>query len=359
MRFWVGGYTAESDGRADGIATLTAGDADSGWASGVLSAGDRAAAAAGSPSWLAAHPFADVVYAALESDGNVQAFRRVGETTLEKLGSPVAAGAAVCHVAVSPDGRLLVASAWGDGTVTVIRLGADGALGASTVAPAEEAAPTDSTFGVGDDILGLPDARSHVSRAHQAVFLPGGTVATIDLGRDLVRMWSGTGSGLRPSGEVALPIGTGPRHAIWHPSGHLYVLTEHSNEVFVLAPAPGGAWRIVSGVPLLGGETSDAGAEIAVSRDGETVYAGLRGSDTVAVLRVRGAGETLMQTALVDSGTRWPRHHLVIRDTLLVAGQHADEIVSLPLDERSGIPGRARWRVAVPSPSVLLPAARA
>ncbi|MBM3716679.1 MAG: lactonase family protein, partial [Actinobacteria bacterium] len=96
-------------------------------------------------------------------------------------------------------------------------------------------------------------------------------------------------------------------------------------------------------------------AELCASRDGSVLYAGVRGSDTVGVLAVRGAGEALQLTALAEAGTHWPRHHVVVDDTLLVAGQLAHEIVSLTLDPRTGVPGRVRHRTPSPSPTRLLP----
>ena len=92
-----------------------------------------------------------------------------------------------------------------------------------------------------------------------------------------------------------------------------------------------------------------------MSRDGTTLYAGVRGSDTVGVLSVRGHGEEVQLLALAETGTRWPRHHFVVDDTLLVAGQLAHEIVSLSLDTRTGVPGRVRHRTPSPSPTRLLP----
>ena len=97
-----------------------------------------------------------------------------------------------------------------------------------------------------------------------------------------------------------------------------------------------------------------SGAELAASHDRSFLYAGLRGSDTIAVLRVAGDGGTLEQVALAESGVAWPRHHLVVRDTLLVAGQHSDDVVSLSLDIRTGTPGRVRQRASVPSPTRIL-----
>ncbi len=74
------------------------------------------------------------------------------------------------------------------------------------------------------------------------------------------------------------------------------------------------------------------------------------------MLRVRGEGDRLEQVALAESGIRKPRHHVVLRDTLLVAGQDSHEIASLALDERTGVPGRVRHRLSVPSPQHILPA---
>lgn len=397
MRFWVGAYAPDA-GSAEGIGILQAGDVDSVWASGPLGMVGTAVAASGSPSWIAPHPQLDVLYAALESDGTVQAYRRTGETSLAPLGAPVPAGAAVCHVAVAPDGTFLVASCWGDGRVVRIALDAAGRPSAPVIAAAanDPYGSTDDPFVVDTgaavsgaavpdlaaaaralreaageeyghlvpeyDALPETDAESEeasagarVSRAHETIVLPRGLLATTDMGLDLVRFWRSTGAGLRLTQEVVLPKGSGPRHGVWHPSGHLYVVTELSREVFVLTPDAEGRWRVVSGEPLLGTLEGDTAAELSTSRDGTTLYAGVRGSDTIGVLAVRGAGEALQFTALAEAGTHWPRHHVVVNDTLLVAGQLADEIVSLPLDARTGVPGRVRHRTASPSPTRLLP----
>ncbi|WP_109208795.1 MULTISPECIES: beta-propeller fold lactonase family protein [Microbacterium] len=401
MRFWLGGYTADMDGSATGLGMLLAGAADDGSAGGALAfAGD--VAATDSPSWLAAHPGSaslskgDVVYAALEARQQVQAFRRTGEAAFAPLGDPVPAGEAVCHVAVSPDGRFLVAGCWGDGRVVRMDLDAAGRPSSPAIAAAaadpygpeaaasasaagdldlaaaaralREAAGTEFAHLVPDHDQDAPaptdsaEEEARPSRAHQAVFLPGGLIATTDLGLDLVRFWRDGGRGLRLVQEVALPKGSGPRHMVWHPSGHLYVVTELSCELFVLAPsAPASGsgaevWRLVGGTPLGAGTLpGDSAAELAASRDGEFLYAGVRGSNTIATLRVRGAGESVAPVALVDAGVDWPRHHVVVRDILLVAGQRSDEVASLTLDVRTGVPGRVRHRTAAPAPTCLLP----
>ncbi|WP_345801049.1 beta-propeller fold lactonase family protein [Microbacterium sp. AZCO] len=393
MRFLLGGYTPEMDGAATGIGVLLAGAADDALAGGPLGFAGDAVSTAGSPSWLALHPTLDVVYAALEGARAVQAFRRTGEASYTPLGPPVEAGEFVCHIAVSPDGGWLVASCWGDGRVVRMALDASGRPSSPVIAPAatDPYGPGTSAPVAGDLDLDLAaaaralreaageeyahlvpdhdrdepagDAEEEASRpahAHQAVFLPGGLVATTDMGLDLVRFWRPRASGLAPVQNVVLPKGSGPRHTVRHPSGHLYVVTELSHEVFALALDPstgsGASWRIVGGTGLGAGILpDDTAAELAPSRDGEFLYAGVRGSDTIAVVRVRGEGETLEPVALVEAGVHWPRHHVVVRDTLLVAGQRSDEVASLGIDLRTGVPGRVRHRTATPSPTCLLP----
>lgn len=400
-RFWIGGYGADMDGDAGGIGVL---EGDEGREPTTLAYRGVVAEAA-SPTWLAAHPTLDVVYAALEGAGEVQAFARTGEKSLAALGAPVDAGAGVCHLAVAPGGAYLVASCYGDGRIVRIGLDAAGRLGAPTLAdaaqdpygadvePAERdssgsaqqiaadmlragsmvfdeiddvpAPPQRSGLLLFDDVLGMEavedpepladaNAESRVSRAHAAAFLPDGRIATTDLGFDLVRIWRA--GGLIADHQVVLPQGVGPRHMVVHPSGHLHVVTEYSCEVFTLAPGRDGRWALIAATTVSPAAQIgvDYPSELSRSRDGDTLYAGVRGSNTVAALRVRGSGDTVEPLALADAGVDWPRHHLLHDGALLVAGQRSGEISILDLDERTGIPRDIRHRTAAPSPTSIL-----
>lgn len=370
-RFWVGGYGVDMEGPADGIGLLAV---DEGHGPTTL-AYRGAVAPAPSPSWLAQHPTLDVVYAALEGSGEVAAFARTGESALRPVGRPVAAGQYVCHLAVAPDGRFLVASCYGDGRVVRIGLDADGGLvPAARDRAAElraalfgEDSDEASGEGGGDPAAAVdpyasdpnrldPNGDPRVSHAHAAAFLPDGRVATTDLGYDLVRIWRPAASGLALDHEVVLPRGSGPRHMVVHPSGHLHVVTEYSCELFTLAADREGRWGLIAAtaVSAIATPGHDYPSELSRSRDGETLYAGVRGSNTIAALRVRGSGERVEPLALADAGVDWPRHHLVHDGALLVAGQRSDEISVLDLDERTGAPGRIRHRTPAPAPTHLL-----
>ncbi|WP_396642629.1 lactonase family protein [Microbacterium sp.] len=433
MRFWVGGYSSDMEGTAEGIGLLTAGEDGSPFASGPLSFRGAVRPALASPSWIAAHPRLDVVYAALEGEGRVAALARTGDTSFTGLGPSVEAGEAVCHIAVSPGGEYLLASCWGDGRVVRIALDGSGRPTGRAVAQAARdpygvvgADPRDLPREDVDDepqdprvaaerreermsgvpadrdadrrqaAIGLADAAAalraaagaefahlipdhdrptepdvhggtlltravdadqptRTSRAHAAAFLPDGRALTTDLGFDLVRVWRTAAGRLVADHDVTLPRGSGPRHLVVHPSGFAYVLTEHSAEVFVLGADRAGRWSVRGSVPAAALTLpDDAGAELAASHDRAFLYAGLRGSDTIAVLRVVGDGSSLEPVALAESGVTWPRHHLVVRDTLLVAGQRSDDVVSLSLDIRTGVPSKVRQRASVPSPTRIL-----
>ncbi|MFS0894886.1 lactonase family protein [Microbacterium sp. 179-I 3D3 NHS] len=365
-RFWLGGYGPAMDGSAEGIGFL-AGDAGRE----ALTLSYRGAVAeAPSPSWLAQHPFLDVVYAALEGDAAVQAYARTGDAALIPIGERVAVGTSVCHLAVAPNGSSLVASCYGDGRV--VRIGLDGAGRLAPARPDAAAALRAALFGdddpdaapatpPGDGVAAVdPHAAGgeRVSHAHAAVFLPDGRVATTDLGFDLVRIWRvPADQGLILDHEVVLPRGTGPRHLVLHPSGHLHVVTEYSCEVFTLGPSPDGTWSIVSSTVAtpIAQVGVDFPAELARTRDGQFLYTALRGSNTIAALRVRGGGDALEPIALADSGVDWPRHHLVHEGKLLVAGQRSDTVTLLDLDERTGAPLGIRHQAPVPTPTHFLP----
>ncbi len=407
-QFWVGGYGAGMGGDATGIGLL---EGDEGREPDTL-AYRGAVTQTASPSWLARHPSLDVVYAALEGEGTVQAFVRTGPSTLAPLGRSIAVGDSVCHLAVAASGSYLIASCYGDGQVVRVGVAADGSLSAPTVSAAardpydpdaarvavtsdpeepsaqeiaaamlrsgsmtfeqpstDVEAPQRSGLLLFDEMLGMNAAPApepepaeeeekpaRSSHAHAAAFLPDGRIATTDLGFDVVRIWRPAAGGLTLDHEVVLPLGTGPRHMVVHPSGHLHVVTEYSCEIFTLAAQPDGRWALAAATLATPAAEigTDFPAELARSRDGATLYTALRGSNTIAALRVRGAGESVEPFALAESGVDWPRHHLVHDGALLVAGQRSNEISVLDLDDRTGAPRGIRHRTSAPAPTNLL-----
>lgn len=333
---WTGCYTADGGGRGSGIGALRAGtDGTLRWL-GV-------AASADSPSFLAAHPMLDMVYAVGETERTVRAYRRSGEFGLEPAGRDWPAGDAACHVAVDPQGRFLVVACWGDGQVLLYELDGEGGISARFAAAASI-------------VTGRP------SRAHASLMLDDGRVMTTDLGHDLLRVWNYVPSqGLSLDHELALPLDSGPRHLVQHPGGSVLVVTEYSIEVAVVQRSPrSGIFRLagISPATRAGALAGDSAAEIALAADGRHAYVGVRGSNRISVLEVSADGSALRPLADVPSGGDWPRHHLVRDGWLHVAHERSGDVVTYPLDPESGLPGQAAGRLELASPTALVPAGR-
>ncbi|MGJ3190591.1 lactonase family protein [Paenarthrobacter nitroguajacolicus] len=336
---WAGCYTADRNGKGEGITALSADDHGKLTSLGV-------AVEANSPSFLALHPTLPVVYAVAEEGKTVRAYRRTSDATLEAFGEPWPAGEATCHVAADPQGRFIVATCWGDGQVILYELDNDGGITSRTTAVA--AVDPHSTAPVDDE---------RPSRAHSSLMLPDGRVMTTDLGHDLVRVWQYIpGEGLQPDHQVILPKGSGPRHMARHHSGTVFVDTEYSVEVATVRMEPDGTYELTAIVPASVNKPfdGDSGAEIALSPDGRFAYMGVRGSNRICILKVSHNGSELEPLADVPCGGDWPRHHLVREGWLYVANEGSNDVVSFSLDPDTGLPDGPVSRVETGSPSALV-----
>jgi len=324
-RIWVGGYTEDSSGLAEGIVLLAVA------ADGSLV--DRGlAVVADSPSYLVRG--GDFIYAVGEAAPSVSAFRIHGDE-LHFAGTQDAAGPAPCALAVLGANAALATACYGDGTIDVHPLSPDGAI-----------------LKTGQRLLGEGKGtriNQDGPHAHAVLQVDSSTVLTTDLGSDVVYIHSFDGELLTRTGRVQLPAGSGPRDLLRHPSGVVWVLTELSHEVFVLDDTD---YSIVSSVALPGARTTDNSAAIALTDDGRFAYAGSRGSDTVAVLGVSPDGRELTPLTSIGSGGGWPRHLVVDGNYLRVANQLTNAVVTFTIGD-DGIPVKSS-SLFVPSPAYLL-----
>lgn len=347
----IGGYTGEA-GAGKGI------EAVSQVPDAALSNSGLATEAA-SPSYLARHPRLGVVYAVCEMTPEVRAFSVGGSedepaVSLAALGEAWPAASDVCHVAVDPNGEWIVTSSYGDGLVQLFTLDADGAIVAGFDGPAaiDYAAQEAGT-------------EPRPSRAHAALVLPDGRIATTDLGHDLLRVWSvaresGDGSryALSLEQELALPEGSGPRLLELHPSGHIYIVTEHSVELLIVAPdADGSTYALIGMLPVLsGGEApaeGDTGAHISIDASAGRAYVSVRKRNTLHTFAIGADGSTLHPLAEISTGGNWPRHHLQHEGQLHVANQLSNTVATFELDEE-GIPSVLLGELATGAPTCVL-----
>lgn len=307
----------------------------------------RLVARADSPSFIATHPNLPVVYAACESDGTVRAWSVSDVGDLEPLGDGIHAGEAVCHVVVDPRGRYLVASCYGDGSVVYVPLRVDGGLGSPVVAEAAH------------DPHAAEKVADRVSRAHAALVLHDGRVLTIDIGFDLLRVWDVGDAGLELAGHGALPLGSGPRHAVQHPAGEIYTISEYSTEIFVSRADSEG--NVVTGQhhPATFADYAGPahGCEVTLTDDGRVLHATTRGPNVITTFSIHDEGQRLVPVGDTPCEGDWPRHQLEYDGRLYVANQFSDSVTAFVVDPQTGTPTYDATH-AIGTPACLIPAAQ-
>jgi 6-phosphogluconolactonase len=307
---------------------------------GALSA-PREIAAMPSPSFLARSADGRFLYATSEGNQSaLHAFAFRPDGTLAALNSVPSEGAWTCHLALSPDGRLLVAASYVGGCIIAYRVSDDGSL-------AERVA-----FFRHEYASGANAGRQAEAHAHGVLWTPDGRELLVtDLGGDRVYSYAydATAGTLAPRADALwadLPAGCGPRHAVLSPDGRrLFVICELDNTVVTLvrdaagANAAAGGWRVAgAGVSILpaGFAGQSSAAELAMSADGRWLYASNRGHDSIAVFVIDAAG------ALAPRGhfavPAIPRHFTLSPDGrwLIVAGQGAGLVQVFALNPESG-----------------------
>ncbi|MCU1525646.1 MAG: hypothetical protein JWO18_2540 [Microbacteriaceae bacterium] len=321
--FWTGGYTPNMDGVATGI-----GIARSRAGGGFEFLGT--AVETSSPSFLADGLVEGIVYAADEGNARVEAFRREG-LDLVHLGGQAVSGAFPCHLSVTRD-RLYVSN-YGDGSVDVFPLGADGEIG-----PISQ-----SLQGTGSG----PHPAQDGPHAHSTLIV-GETVLSADLGADRVYLHRPIDGGLERTGFGEFPPGTGPRDFL-AANGRIYLLGELSGALFLIDDS---AAVLAQGAAVADWVDGDHAAALAIDASGRFLYIGLRGSNRVAIVRV----DDLSPLASIPTGGDWPRHLWVSGDMLYVANQLSSTVTSFRIDAATGIPQPIAAPEHVPSPTHILPA---
>ena len=259
-------------------------------------------------------------------NGSVTALRITDPQHPVALNRQSTRGSGPTHTSVHPSGRYLFAANYTTGTVAVLRLEADGRLGAST----------DLVQHIGTD---------REPHAHQVLTDPSGRwVLAVDLGADSVfvyRLNLDTGK-LALNQQLRLPTGAGPRHLAFHPQGRfIYILGELRAEITVAAwDAARGRLTPGQVIPTVGpgSPTPTFPAEIAVSRDGGFVYASNRGENSIVMFTVQDSGRRLAFTSRTPTGGNWPRHFTLSPDErwLYVSNQRSNTITQLPRDPATG-----------------------
>lgn len=341
---FVGTYT---NGESEGIYRL-AFDDETGEASPAVLAGK-----AENPNFLSLHPSLPVLYACARAEGgDVTLSFHIDAATgdLAPLNEQPAGGKGPCHVAVSPDGALAAIANYGDGTVSVYPVGADGALSAASGFFQHEGS-------------GPNEKRQQGPHAHSVNFDASGRYLVVaDLGTDKLMVYKRAGDTVIPNDPPfgVAPAGGGPRHFAFHPSLPVaYGVNEMGNSVTVYQwNVETGALAAAQSVPTLPADFDgeNTTADIEVHPSGRFVYASNRGDDSIAVFAVDSQTGMLTPRGQTKTGGKRPRNFTQdpTGKYLLAANQDTNDIFVFRIDQETGALTPTGQRIEVGSPVCLV-----
>ncbi|WP_238749827.1 lactonase family protein [Neolewinella maritima] len=285
-------------------------------------------AEASSPSFLAYTPDRSRLVAVEEVNGggSVASFR-VNGSDLELLNRRPTSAPGPCHINVTRDGYVTVAT-YGGGTLELWRLATDGVL---------------------SERLDVQDHRARgaeTPHAHSSYYLNDDTeVLAVDLGTDEV--WHYTldkrANTLRPATPPAVKMedGAGPRHLTIHPNGKwIYVINELNSTVTQIA-MDGTDLSVVESWSTLPDDFTGESfcADIHVSSDGRFLYGSNRGHNSIVVYSIDAGTGALTALEHESVAGDWPRNFALSPDEayLLVANQRSKNITTLARNQQTGM----------------------
>ncbi len=288
----------------------------------------------------------ELKHADKRSGGRVSAFQ-IDCDALRFLGSEPTDGADPCHVTVDAEGKYLFTANFMSGSLSMHPIEPDGALGLMVDFRQHEGSSVNLARQSG------PHAHaSSLSADNRFVFVP-------DLGLDKVMVYELDSAHDRlidrPDLTVTTVAGAGPRHIVFHPSGHwAYLINELDSTIasFSYDAASGklSPIGVVSTLPL-DFEGASTCAHILMSPCGGFVYGSNRGHDSIAAFRVQEDG-SLESIGCFSTQGQSPRHFTIdpTGAFLLVANQDSDQIVVFPRDQATGVLLDELMRVDAPTP---------
>jgi len=285
------------------------------------------------PSFVIVHPNRRWLYAVSETsqqtDGmpvSVWALRCMREPwSMEPINRQMSGGDLPCHLGINSTGQWLLVSNYGSGTVSVVPILSDGALG--------EMSDLNQHQGSGPH----PE-RQEGPHVHSATFSPDERfVIVADLGVDALMVYTFDASAgrLLKRSQISTRPGAGPRFKVFHPSGpYVYIAHELDNTVVVydydMASGTLRERQIVETLPPNTLESTTA--DIEISPAGDRLYVSNRGDNSISIFKIEEDGR-LTRLAIRSSGGRCPRDFAITPSGrfLLVANQESGEVVVLPM----------------------------
>ncbi|HUQ67996.1 MAG TPA: lactonase family protein [Planctomycetaceae bacterium] len=280
------------------------------------------AACEAEPGALAVSPDGRVLVAALRSSGQLSSFRRDPQTGKLTPVNTVAAGDDPAQLSLDGSGRFVFTAYYVAAKVTVHALDREGKLSA-------------------EPLQSIPTA----DKAHAIVLEKGGRHAFVShTGSDVIFQfrWDGAKQRLSPGDPLRLTTrpGTGPRHIVFHPRLPLaYVSNEQANSVTAYRFDPkSGTLKAEQTVPSLpeGFDGRNATAEIRIHPSGKQLFCANRGHDSLARYSVDDEGRLKFLGTTPTEKT--PRSFDIdpAGKFLYAAGESSGKLVCYRIDEERG-----------------------
>lgn len=277
-------------------------------------------------------------------NGGVASFSIHGETgELTELNRQTAAGSPPCHVSVDHLKSNVVTANYHTTKIASYLTNEDGSIN-----PAASVVEHEGTG---------PHERQEKPHMHYAGFTPDEKyVIAIDLGSDRVITYIADNGKLSEGQVFNTEPGSGPRHITFHPNKKFaYVMTELSSEVLVLQyDEKDGSFtekQSISTIPHDFKETND-GSAIHISSDGQFVYAGNRGHNSIAVYKVDQDSGVLTFVEWTSTEGNWPRDFVLnpSEEFLIATNQKSNTMTLFDRDKTTGKLSLVQSEIHVPEP---------
>jgi 6-phosphogluconolactonase len=275
------------------------------------------------PSFLALSPlqsggkrFLYAVNALNDPNATVTAFALDPKTgALTQIGQVPAGGAGPCYISVDSTGHAAFVANYNGGTIASYRILPDGTLSQ----PVDRIDFKDPKFGP----RGPNPTRQDAPHPHSTTISPDNRFLLVnDLGSDHIVVFTiNTGTGQLTDPHVfSNHPGAGPRHVAFHPNGRwIYGINELDSTIdhylwtaTKFSETPQGLIvntnkPIKTIAPDFPAEKNTA-AELAISPDGEFLYASNRGEDSLVVFKISSKDGSLVFVQRISCGGKVPRH---------------------------------------------------
>lgn len=277
--------------------------------------------------------------------GGVASFSVNPQTgALTSINQQLAEGASPCHVSVDRKNQTVLTANYHKGTVEAYSFnGETGVINEVRAVAKHE--------GTG------PDPRQEKAHTHFASFTPDENyLVVVELGIDQVLTYKLSDGELVKVGSLAVKPGSGPRHLAFHPNQRFaYVMTEFSSEVLVLQyDANTGNFAQLQAIPTIPADFTEnnQGSAIHVSSDGNYLYAGNRGHNSIAVFKIDEETNLVSLVEYVPTEGDWPRDFALdpSENYIVAANQETSNLTVFSRNPETGKLTLLQSNIVVPHP---------